>query len=361
MLFSVIIPCYNQAHFLNEALSSLVAQKYSNWEAIIVNDGSIDNTFEVSDAWCKKDSRIKYISTSNNGLSAARNTGINFSDGEYISLLDADDKYAVTHLESMSKILNDGFDIVFSGYSYFTDNLPNCHTVHLDKDLQFQQILKGNLVPPVSVALKKSVLLQTGGFDVFLKSAEDWDLWIRIYKVNARLGISDSATAFYRISSNSMSRQFLIMYNSLKHVFLQAHQLDLRLSPDFLRNRENKHISFDPIKRYLLMCLGVAIVQNKISTALDIFRQETAEFGINYTPEDFRLMCSYLSFRYNISKSDVKWVFLKLYPRFKDFFNQLDVSGLDKEKALSEVFSIHQKKLVRLKWGFLSPIVNRLS
>jgi hypothetical protein len=63
---------------------------------------------------------------------------------------------------------------------------------------------------------------------------------------------------------------------------------------------------------------------------------------------------------YNISKSDVKWVFLKLYPRFKDFFNQLDVSGLDKEKALSEVFSIHQKKLVRLKWGFLSPIVNRL-
>lgn len=361
MLFSVIIPCYNQAHFLNDALSSLVAQNYTNWEAIIVNDGSIDNTFEVSDAWCKKDSRIKYISTSNNGLSAARNTGIDFSDGEYISLLDADDKYAVTHLESMSKILNEGFDIVFSGYSYFSDELLNCHTVNLNKELEFKLILQGNIVPPVSVAFKKSVLHETGGFDVSLNSAEDWDLWIRCYKVNARLGISVSTTAFYRISNNSMSRQFLVMYNSLKHVFLQAHQVDERLSIELIGNRENKLISFDPIKRHLLMCLGVAVVQNKISIALDIFRQETAEFDLTYTPEDFRLMCSYLSFRYNISKSDVKWVFLEVYPRFNDFFNQLDVSGLDTEKALSEVFSIHQKKLVRFKWGFISPIVNRLS
>ena len=160
MLFSVIIPCYNQAHFLNDALSSLVAQNYTNWEAIIVNDGSIDNTFEVSDAWCKKDSRIKYISTSNNGLSAARNTGIDFSDGEYISLLDADDKYAVTHLESMSKILNEGFDIVFSGYSYFSDELLNCHTVNLNKELEFKLILQGNIVPPVSVAFKNQFCMK---------------------------------------------------------------------------------------------------------------------------------------------------------------------------------------------------------
>ena len=361
MLFSVIIPCYNQAHFLNETLASLVAQNYSNWEAIVVNDGSTDNTSEFADIWCKKDSRIKFISTSNNRLSAARNKGIEFSSGQYIAFLDADDKYAVTHLESVSKILHNGFDIVFTGYSYFTDKLPNCHTVKLNKDIHFDQILQGNLVPPVSVALKKSVLLETGGFDISLNSAEDWDLWIRCYKVNARLGISVSATAFYRISTNSMSRQFLVMYNSLKQVFLQAHQVDERLSIELIGNRENKLISFYPIKRHLLMCLGVAVVQNKISIALDIFRQETAEFDLTYTPEDFRLMCSYLSFRYNISKSDVKWLFLEIYPRFNDFFNQLDVSGLDKEKAFSEVFSIHQKKLVRFKWGFLSPIVNRLS
>ena len=361
MLFSVVIPCYNQAHFLDEALESLVAQTYSEWEAIIVNDGSTDETNEVADAWCKKDSRIKFLSSLNNGLSAARNKGIDFSRGQYIALLDADDKFAVNHLETMSRVLNDGFDIVFSGYSYFSAEVSNCHTVNLNKDLEFKQILQGNLVPPVSVAFKKTILLHTGGFDVSLKSAEDWDLWIRCYKVKARLGISESATAFYRISSNSMSRQFLVMYNSLKHVFLQAHQIDERLSIELIGNRENKLISFDPIKRHLLMCLGVAVVQNKISTALDIFRQETAEFGITYTPEDFRLMCSYLSFRYNISKSDLKWVFQELYPRFNNFFNQLDVSALDKKKAISEVFSVHKKKSVRFKWGFLSPLVNRLS
>lgn len=361
MLFSVIIPCYNQAHFLNEALASLVTQNYSNWEAIVVNDGSTDYTPEVVDIWCKKDSRIKFISTSNNGLSTARNKGIELSSGQYIAFLDADDKYAVTHLESVSKILHNGFDIVFTGYSYFTDILPNCHTVKLSKDIHFNQILQGNLVPPVSVAIKKSVLLQTGGFDISLHSAEDWDLWIRCYKVNARLGVSESATAYYRISSNSMSRQYLLMYHSLKQVYLQAHQIDKRNLTVFAGNCKNKLISFDPIKRYLLMSLGVAVVQNKIPSALDIFRKETAEFSLIYTPKDFRLMCSHLSFRYNISKSDVKWVFQELYPRFTDFFNQLDITGLDKEKALSEVFSLHKKKLVRFKWGFLSPLVNRLS
>lgn len=361
MLFSVIIPCYNQAHFLNEALASLVAQNYSNWEAIIVNDGSKDNTFEVAETWCKNDSRIKYISTSNNGLSAARNKGVDYSNGNYITLLDADDKYSPFHLESISKVLNDGFDIVFSGYSYFTDKFPNCHTVNLSKNLLFEQILHGNLVPPVSVALKKSVLLQAGGFDVSLNSAEDWDLWIRCYKVNARLGISESASAFYRISSNSMSRQYLVMYHSLKHVFLHSQQIDNRLSIEFAYNRENKLISFDTIKRYLLMCLGVAVVQNKIPSALKIFCKETEEFDLTYTPEDFRFMCSHLSFRYNISKPDINRVFEELYPRFNDFFNQLDVSGLDKKKALSEVFSFHKQKLVRFKWGFLSPLINRLS
>ena len=109
------------------------------------------------------------------------------------------------------------------------------------------------------------------------------------------------------------------------------------------------------------MCLGVAIVQNKIQSALEIFWKETKEFDLSYTSEDFRFMCSYLSFRYNISKSDVKWIFQELYPRFNDFFNQLDVSGLDKKKAISEIFLHHKKKSVRFKWCFLSPIVNRLS
>ena len=361
MLFSVIIPCYNQAHFLNDSLSSLISQNYSNWEAIIVNDGSTDNTVDVAHSWCNKDSRIKFISTSNNGLSAARNKGIEFSNGHYIALLDADDKYSPTHLEAISKLLVDGFDIVFTGYTYFTDELPNCHTVSLNKNLDFSQILHGNLVPPVSVALKKSVLLQTGGFDISLNSAEDWDLWIRFYKVDARLGVSEFATGFYRISSNSMSRQFLMMYHSLKQVFLNAHHIDKRLSTEFASNRENKLISFDPIKRYLLMCLGVAVVQNKIPSALVIFWKETKEFDFTYTPEDFRFMCSHLSFRYNISKSDIKWIFQELYPRFNDFFNQLDVSGLDKKKAISEIFLHHKKKSVRFKWCFLSPIVNRLS
>ena len=361
MFFSVIIPCYNHAQYLNEALSSLISQSYHIWEAIIVNDGSVDNTVDVAQSWCNKDTRIKLISTANYGLSSARNTGIAFSRGEYISLLDADDKFTPNHLQSLFDFLSKDCDIVFSGYSYFTSLNPNCHKVYLNKQMTFEDILKGNIVPPVSVAFRKSILNLTGGFDKDLKSAEDWDLWIRFYKVGGRLGISESPTAFYRITNNSMSRQYAVMYESLKQVYIQANTIDHRLSNAFILNKMYKDYSMDPIKNSLLMCLGVAIIQNKISEGIALFKKVSAEFGFSYEPADFRFMCSHLSFRYYVSKNEINWVFDTLKPLFIIFFHTLDLPGLDVKKTISEIFSIHTKKQVRYKWGILSPLINRIS
>lgn len=361
MLFSIVIPSYNHAKYLDEALSSLISQSYHNWEAIIVNDGSADNTVEVADSWCKKDTRIKLISTANNGLSSARNTGIAFSRGEYISLLDADDKFAPNHLKSMFDVLNNDCDIVFTGYTYFTSSNPSCHKVYLNKQLNFEQILNGNIVPPVSVAFRKSFLNLTSGFDTSLKSAEDWDLWIRFYKVGGRLGISEVPTVFYRITNNSMSRQYAVMYESLKQVYIQANTIDHRISNDFILNKICQDYSTEPIKNFLLMCLGVAISQNKISEGIALFKKDSEEFGFSYEPTDFRVMCSHLSFRYYVSKKEIIWVFNTLEPLFIIFFHSLDCPGLDVKKTISEIFSIHSKKQVRYKWGILSPLINRIS
>ena len=339
----------------------MISQSYTNWEAIIVNDGSTDNTIEIGDYWCKKDSRIKLISVSNNGLSSARNTGIEFSTGEYIALLDADDKYKFTHLESLLNFFQNGSDIVFTGYTYFSNSTNINHTVCLNKSINFNQILDGNIVPPVAVAFKRSIYNFSGGFDTSLKSAEDWDLWIRCYKIGSCLGISEDSSAFYRISPNSMSRQFLTMYEALKNVSLQAYAIDYRISIEYLLNRSLAHQNFESIKKNLLLCIGVAILQNKNSIAVDLLRREMEMFQLKFKSTDFKYLCSYLSFRYHVSKEDLKWVFETLHPQFLAFFQELKLPGLDINDTMSVVFSIHNKLRNKQKWGLLSPLVNRIS
>ncbi len=97
-LVSIIVPCYNQAQYLSEAISSVINQTYTNWECIIVNDGSPDNTKEVSSEWLSKDKRIKYIEIDNKGVSFARNIGIELALGNFILPLDADDRISTDYV-----------------------------------------------------------------------------------------------------------------------------------------------------------------------------------------------------------------------------------------------------------------------
>ena len=87
-LISVIIPCYNQAHFLDETLNSILTQSYDNWECIIINDGSLDATEKIGLDWSNKDSRFKYVKKENGGLSSARNKGLELAKGDFIQFLD---------------------------------------------------------------------------------------------------------------------------------------------------------------------------------------------------------------------------------------------------------------------------------
>lgn len=98
-LVSVIVPCYNQAQFLPETLESIMQQTYHNWECIIMNDGSQDNTDEIAKIWIEKDHRIQYLKKENTGVCDTRNKGIALAKGTYILPLDADDKIAPQYIE----------------------------------------------------------------------------------------------------------------------------------------------------------------------------------------------------------------------------------------------------------------------
>ncbi len=121
-LVSIIIPCYNQAQYLPDALGSVLAQTYPHWECVIVNDGSTDNAEEVAREWVIKDDRFKYVKKKNGGLSSARNTGLALAVVEYIQFLDADDLLEVDKIKYQMFYLarnEEKIDVVVSGYRYF--------------------------------------------------------------------------------------------------------------------------------------------------------------------------------------------------------------------------------------------------
>ncbi|UOK43784.1 MULTISPECIES: glycosyltransferase family 2 protein [Flavobacterium] len=120
-LVSVIVPCYNQAQYLDECLQSVLDQTYQNWECIIVNDGSLDETKQVVKKWIKIDTRFRCINIENKGVSGARNLGVKLSKGEYIQFLDGDDILENNKLAYQVNVLNKdlAIDIVYGSSRYF--------------------------------------------------------------------------------------------------------------------------------------------------------------------------------------------------------------------------------------------------
>ena len=143
-LVSIITPCYNQAQYLSEALDSVLRQTFANWECIIVNDCSSDNTEEVAMSYCNKDARFRYCPLDHNqGLCTARNNGIGMSSGKYILPLDADDIIADCYLEEAVKnivsniALNKAEEIRVRGDAF--DVMRN----HPDIFMEYVEHLKG--------------------------------------------------------------------------------------------------------------------------------------------------------------------------------------------------------------------------
>src|SRR5690554_6998972 len=127
-LVSIIIPTYNRAHLIGETLDSVLAQTYQNWECIVVDDGSTDNTDEVMAEYMAKDSRFQYHHRPEDRLpggNAARNYGFEVSKGEYIQWFDSDDIMLQNFILDKVKVLNSfkGYDVVFSAYQKFNDKV----------------------------------------------------------------------------------------------------------------------------------------------------------------------------------------------------------------------------------------------
>lgn len=182
-MISVIIPTYNRANYLSEAIDSVLAQTYKNYEIIVVDDGSTDNTRKVLEKYSNK---IRYIYQENKGPSAARNNGIKNAKGELIAFLDSDDAWLPEKLERQLELFrkNDELGLVSSAY-YSCDEYFNLPTLVREKDLSTKRkilpkLFVKNLFATPTIVVKKKCFTRVGLFNENYKFGEDWDMWIRI-------------------------------------------------------------------------------------------------------------------------------------------------------------------------------------
>ena len=201
-MVSVIVPCYNQAIYLPEALNSLLAQTYQCWEAIVVNDGSPDETEKVALEYTRKDSRIRYVFKENGGLSSARNKGIELAQGEFILPLDADD---IIHPEYMEKAMeafedNPFLKLVFCRGVFFgvKNKVWNLRYEGYEELLQRNHIF-------CSAFFRRSDCMAIGGYDENMrKGHEDWEFFIRLLDENSLVYQIPSPLFYYRVKEQSM-------------------------------------------------------------------------------------------------------------------------------------------------------------
>lgn len=214
-MISVIIPCYNQGHYLKFTIDSVIAQTCQDWEIIIVDDGSTDDTAQVVAGY--DDARVRYVHQENQGPSAARNMGLSESCGEYVAFLDADDAWMPSFLEySLLSMRNDQRPgMVYSRFRFLDDrgNLQTQIGGEVFESDQFRRaIRRGGFFPPSCALVRRSTIDQVGWFDNFL-SSEDWDLWLRIAEEFAVIGLEEPL-AFYRIHPESYSTNGVRMHTT---------------------------------------------------------------------------------------------------------------------------------------------------
>jgi glycosyltransferase involved in cell wall biosynthesis len=218
-LVSVIIPTYNHAHFLREALQSVCAQTFTNWEAIVVNNYSDDDTVLVVESFA--DPRIRLENFHNNGvIAASRNRGIALSSGRYVAFLDSDDTWHPDKLMHCIPYLEKGADLVCHALRC----IGECDDVIYSGPQQratFDALLDNcTCITPSATLVRKSILDSVGCFSEHqeFNTSEDYHLWIKLAKAQAKMDFIENIFGEYRVHQSSHSRSALNHMNSIFYV-----------------------------------------------------------------------------------------------------------------------------------------------
>ncbi|NBL64817.1 glycosyltransferase [Flavobacterium sp. NST-5] len=224
-MISVVIPLYNKEKSITDTINSVLAQTFTNFELIIVNDGSKDNSLEVVQRF--SDDRIVVVDKPNGGVSSARNQGILNAKNEYIAFLDGDDIWHHKHLEVLAAGLleHDAPDVAGIGTSFYKSNskLFEAEKFQLQKVIVVEDYCAFMTSPyprfnSSTLLVKKSKVMETGLFDEQLKYGEDVKFWYNLF-TNFKLLYTPTVTAIYFIAAENRSVHYVMPLEKRFHKF----------------------------------------------------------------------------------------------------------------------------------------------
>lgn len=238
---SVIMPAYNAERFIEQAIRSVLSQTYTDWELIVVDDGSRDRTAEIARDHAVADARIKVVSQPNGRLANARNTGIRHARGELIAFLDSDDLWMAEKLQSQVKVIDlTRAGVVFTdGFLFHEENAQDESRTFDNIAGRFtagemlDQLFSGNKIPVLSAIVRREILIAAGGFDespALYSGCEDYDLWFRLAQRETIFFGMKERLVRYRLHTAGMSAKRIEMLRTeialLRRYYPLAHHRD---------------------------------------------------------------------------------------------------------------------------------------
>ena len=253
-IVSIVIPTYNHAKFIGKALESVIDQTYKNWEVIVIDNNSTDDTDKVINQY--NDPRIKYLKINNDGVIAkSRNLGIKEAKGDWIAFLDSDDWWTKDKLEvCFSKITKD-VDFIYHAHEYvnksksfFKKKIIKGRQLKkpILNDLLIGTITKGSQISNSSVIVRKNILIKIGGLNEnkILVGSDDYDTWLRIAQITDQFLYINKKLSYYLVhdantSSKDMSIPQRLVVKDFMHLFNNQQKLNLEVKLRYISGSYN--------------------------------------------------------------------------------------------------------------------------
>ena len=254
MLFSVIIPLFNKAPYIKKALDSVCKQTFRDFELIVVDDGSSDDSLGIArDALGKTELNYQLIHQNNAGVSTARNNGVTVSQGDYLCFLDADDWWALTFLERMDWLIKEYPEagIYGTNYYYVKNGKESISVTTADTGyINYCKAYAAELQMPLwtgAICIPRGIFMEMGGFEPKLKLGEDFCLWIKV-ALKYKVAFLNEALSFYFQDSNAAWRLVGKLHDPKVHMLW-----NLQFLEDEERSNADCKLLIDKLRTYSLL------------------------------------------------------------------------------------------------------------